>query len=895
MAPVKRLFLVDGTALAYRSYFAFIRNPLVNSKGERTSAAFGFANALISLMKRESPDYLAVAFDTGKPTFRTELYPEYKATRQRMPDEMRDQLPRVREVVEAMRLPILEIEGFEADDLIGTIARRSVEAGIEVVLVAGDKDFMQLVGPGITIFNPKGGDGEPEILDSSGVKEKFGVEPGRVTDVLGLMGDTSDNIPGVPKVGPKTAVELVRRYGDLEGVLAHSDEVKQPQVRENLRVYADQARLSKRLATILTDVSVPVDVEAMCITDWLNERLIALFKELEFGRLLQGLDVSAEEKADYRLIDTPEGLDTLLERIASHKQCSFDLETTGVDEMTAEIVGVAIAVAPREAFYIPVGHSALMGRSLDRDRVMARLKPLLEDPAIEKYGQHIKYDTTILDRYGIRPEGFVFDTMVASYVINPSGRQHNLDALSFDYLNHRMTPISDLIGSGRHQISFADVPVEKACLYSCADADITLRLKGVLDRKLHNLALDRLFYEIEMPLIPVLRRMEMHGVAIDVPFLVEMSSRMEGDLQRLEGQIYEVAGEVFNINSTQQLGRILFETLQLPGKKRTKTGYATDSEVLEQLASLHPLPVLILDYRQLMKLRSTYIDTLPELVNPRTGRVHTSFNQTVTATGRLSSSNPNLQNIPIRTDIGREIRRAFIPGREGWLLLSADYSQIELRVMAHLSEDEELRRAFLEWVDVHKRTASLIFNTFPEMVTPEMRATAKTVNFGTIYGQTAYGLAQQLKIEHRDAKEFIDRYFATYPGVKRYIEQTIQQARRDGYVTTITGRRRYLPEITSTNTQVREFAERTAVNSPIQGTAADLIKIAMITIDRRIREEGLRTKMILQVHDELLFELPEKEVDRLRQVVVEEMEGAWQLSVPLKADVGVGRNWLEAH
>ena len=900
MPPTQRLFLIDGSALAYRSYFAFIRNPLINSKGENTSAPLGFARSLLKLIREEKPETIAVVFDTGKPTFRHEKYEAYKATRQKMPEEMRASMPRIHELVRAMNITEMGMDGFEADDLIGTLAKKAAEAGMETTIISGDKDFMQLVSPKIRLVNPQKG-GEAVEIDADGVRARFGVGPDRVTDVMGLMGDTSDNVPGVPGVGEKTAMALIQEYGDLEGVLAHAQQVRRKNVRENLIQYAEQARLSKDLVIIRTDAPVELDPEGLKFEGFDQEALIALFKELEFGQLLSEITpAEAEREATYHTVNKAT-LNELIARIRAQGSCAVDLETTSVDAMRAQIVGISIALEPYEAFYIPVGHRDFSlfqepdKRNVPLSLALEKLRPIFEDARIEKYGQNIKYDTTLLCRVGIRPAGFVFDTMIASYVVDPSGRRHNLDALSLSYLNHKMIPISDLIGKGKKQISFAEVPIEQATTYSGEDAEIVLRLKEKLEPELEQRALKKLFHELEMPLMAVLRRMEMNGVVVDVPFLTRMSSELEEELTVLVAQIYEAAGEEFNVNSTKQLAHILFDKLKLPPKKKTKTGYSTDVEVLEDLAREHELPKTLLDYRQLMKLKSTYADALPRLVNPETGRIHTSFNQTVTATGRLSSSDPNFQNIPIRTEIGRKIRRAFVAGDADWLLLDADYSQIELRIMAHLSEDATLMEAFRKDEDIHTKTAALVFDIPPESVEPELRGRAKTINFGIIYGMGPYGLARRLDIGISEAREFIEVYFAQYPGVKAYTDRMIAEAREQGYVTTMLGRRRYLPEILSSNRQMREFAERTAVNTPVQGTSADLIKRAMIHIHRRLSEEKLRAKMILQVHDELVFEVPKDELDLVKALVVAEMEGALELSVPVKVDVGVGENWLEAH
>ena len=896
MSETKRLFLIDGSALAYRSFFAFIRNPLVTSRGENTSATFGFTRTVLDMVKAHGPAYLAVAFDTGGPTFRHEQFAEYKATRERMPDEMREQLPRIREVLEALRIPILEMAGYEADDVIGTLTKAALAQGLEVVILTGDKDFMQLVGPKVKLLNLRGRTGEEaELLDEAGVAEKFGVPPDRVVDVLGLMGDTSDNVPGVPKVGEKTALGLVREYGSLEAVLAAAAAGPQKKVVEkNLVAFADQARLSMDLVTIRTDVPVTLDLDALEVAPPDADRVGALFQELEFGSLLGDLGVAAaEEEVDYRTVTAQDELAALAARIREAGTLSVDLETTSTDAMRAEIVGISLAIAPNEAVYVPVRHAD--GPNMRPETALSVLRPVLEDPEIAKVGQNIKYDATVFLRAGIELRGMAFDTMIASYLINPSGREHNLDAISMAHLSHKTIPITDLIGKGQKQIGFDAVPVAQACAYACEDADITLRLKDALAPQLEERELMPLFRDVEMPLVQVLMEIELAGVAVDVSFLGRMSAELGAEMDRLVGEIYGLAGEEFNVNSTQQLARILFEKLGLKPRRKTKTGYSTDQSVLEQLAFEHPLPGRLLDYRELMKLQSTYVDALPRLVNPETGRIHASFNQAVTATGRLSSSDPNLQNIPVRTELGRQIRKAFVAGAPGHVLMSADYSQIELRVMAHLAQDRALMEAFHKGEDVHRHTASLVFNLMPEFVTGEMRDRAKTVNFGVIYGMGAFGLSSRLGIPLRDAREFIEMYFATYPGVKAYIEQTIAEARERGYVTTMLGRRRYLPEIASAQTRTREFAERTAVNTPVQGSASDMIKVAMVRISDRLRKEQRQTKMILQVHDELVFEAPEAEVDGVRDLVVEEMRGALELSVPIEVSVGVGENWLEAH
>ena len=895
----KKLFLVDGMAIAYRAYFAFIRNPLINSKGENTSAIFGFANTLIKLFRDHTPDYLAIVSDTSAPTFRHEMHAEYKATREKMPDDMASQLPRIRELAAAMRIPILELKGYEADDLIGTLALKAVTQEIEVTILTGDKDFMQLIRPGIQLLNPRrsGDDYEPVGVD--GVREKFGVAPDKVIDVLGLMGDASDNVPGVPGVGAKTATKLILEHGSLEEVLASAPDFKQKKLRENLIEFADQARLSKELVTIDTDSPVELDLEAMATAGFDEPAVVALFEDLEFNRLLDQLGIEGtvppqeEVETDYQLIDNLEQAKTLFAELREEGGFAFDLETTSLDPRRAQIVGISLSWAKGKAAYLPTGHAE--GLNLDLDQTLTLFKPLLADPQIAKYGQNLKYDTSVLRRYDVDVIGITFDAMIADYLLDPGDRQHNLDTLARTHLRYQMQSIEELIGKGKEQISFAEVDREKACFYACEDADIAFRLVEILEPQLQEREMEVLYEKIELPLADVLRDMELTGVSVDVPFLEQFSTDLENNLEELKKKIYEAAGEEFNVNSTQQLAQILFEKIGLKPRRKTKTGYSTDVNVLEELVQEHPLPGLLLDYRELAKLKSTYVDALPALVHPDTNRIHASFNQAVTATGRLSVSDPNLQNIPIRTPRGREIRKAFIPGRDDAVILSADYSQIELRLLAHLSGDEQLCDAFRDGEDIHSRTASLVFNLLPGFITPEMRAQAKTVNFGIIYGQTPFGLARQLGIPLGRARAFIESYFSVYAQVKGFIDATIAQARKDGYVSTLLGRRRYLPEIDSRNARRREFAERTAVNSPIQGSQADMIKLAMNSIHHKLRERELDAVMILQVHDELVFEVGKNDLEEVEELVRTEMVGALELDVPVKVECGYGANWFEAH
>ncbi len=901
----KKLFLIDGSAIAYRAYFAFINNPLRNSRGENTSAIFGFLRFLFMILDNEAPDYLAVVFDPPGPTLRHQQFKAYKATREKMPDDMRDQVPRIHQVLDALNVPILEFPGYEADDVIGTLAKRAERQGFDTYLVTGDKDFLQLVGDGVKMYNVKR-TGEPaEVLDAEAVRAKIGLPPEKIVDYLGLMGDTSDNIPGVPGIGEKTAVKLVQAYGTLEAVLEHAEEVGRANVRENLKRHRDDALLSKRLVQIHTDLPIEVDLMALRRQPPDRERVIALFRDLEFNSLIERFKTGRETpEVDYEIVQSEPELRALLERLKRAKKMVVDLEASHQDPMRADMVGLALAFRPGKAFYLPVRVAKRDGRRevllqtdgelFDGIPLRDLLRPVLEDAGVKKCGHNIKYDMLVLARHGIELQGLDFDTMVASYLINPTLRQHNLDALALEHLNYVKKRTSDLIGKGKKQISMADVPVEAVAPYACEDADITLRLQAVFEPILKKHHLEDLFRNVELPLIYVLMDVERTGVALDLAFLKQMSEELGQRLQALETRIYELAGETFNINSTQQLGEILFDKLKLPKKKRTKTGYSTDASVLEELARLHELPRTLLEYRELSKLKSTYVDALPSLVNPETGRVHTSYNQTVAATGRLSSSDPNLQNIPIRTEIGRRIRRAFVPGDAEHVIVDADYSQIELRIMAHLSQDPVLMEAFHNNEDIHAKTASLVFMVPPEELTPDHRRRAKEINFGIMYGMNEYGLAARLDISREEAREFIASYFATYYKVKEFIDRTIAQVEEQGYVTTLLNRRRYLPEIRSKNRSIREFAKRTAVNTPIQGTAAELIKIAMVRIWRRLRQEQRQTRMIMQVHDELVFEAPKAEVEAVRPLIRAEMEQAMHLDVPIKVDIGVGPNWLEA-
>lgn len=898
MDAKKRFFIMDGNAYIYRAFYAI--EGLSTSTGIPTNAVFGFTRLLLKLLFDDKPDYIVIAFDTAGPTFRHEEYAEYKADRPEMPSPLVQQLPIIREVIDALNIPILEQSGYEADDIIGTVAKKAEAAGMEVIIVTGDKDALQLVSPNIKV-NPYSFRGffEPGfVFDRQAVKERHGVEPDKVTDLMGLMGDKIDNIPGVPGIGKKTAPQLIEQFGSLEELLDHADEVKSEKQKQLLKEYREQALLSKRLATVDVNVPINLDFKSCEMKDFDQSKLMNLFRRLEFRQFIRELDLSQKKDVEvkYHTILTESDLDDLVSKLKQRTDFAVDTETNGLDPVTSDIVGISIAFQPHEAYYIPVSHRYIgVPEQLPLELVANKLKPLLSDSSIGKIGQNIKYDLQILKRCGIELSNISFDTMLASYILNPSARGHNLSDLAMEYLGHKMIPIQDLIGKGKNQITMDEVDVERASEYACEDADITLQLKSDLEPDLHKYELESVFREIELPLIPVLAEMEMAGIRVNTKYLKELSGKLSKQLDSLTKKIYELAGEEFNINSPKQLGEILFEKLGLPPGKRTKTGYSTNEAELERLSAAgYELPSLILEFRSIAKLKSTYVDALPEQINPKTGRVHTFFNQAVTETGRLSSSKPNLQNIPIRTEEGREIRRAFIPGEECSLLLAADYSQIELRMLAHLSGDATLIEAFRNNEDIHSRTASLIFGLPLDQIMPNMRRQAKTINFGIIYGMGAFRLARELEISHGDAQRFIDSYFKTYSGVKSYFDGVIEFARENGYVTTISGRRRRIPEINSRNRNTREFAERTAINTPVQGSAADMIKLAMIKIDEFFRSENLKSRLLLQVHDELVFEVHEAELDKIQLNVCSLMEGALPLDVPVKVDVGVGKDWLEA-
>ncbi len=888
----KTIYLVDGSAYIYRAYHA-IRN-LSNSKGIPTNATFGFTKMLLKLMADKNPEYAGIFFDTPGPTFRHRMYSDYKANRPPMPEDLVVQLPYIKAIVDGFNLKMIEMAGFEADDLIGTISRKALSQGFSVIMVTGDKDFMQLVSDGAIIWDPM----KDHLTDTESIQQSFGVLPSQMIDIMGLSGDTSDNIPGVHGIGPKTAAALIRQFGSIPLLYERIHQVSQQKQREKLLQQKEQALLSRDLVTIDTQAPIDFIPDAFRVTNVKDDALAAIYQELEFKQLQHKKVIQQDlSKKSYRMITRMEELHDLTKQLEAAGRFSLDTETTSLDPMQAKLVGISISYRTDEAFYIPVGHTDTDGVvQLPIGKVLQTLQPLLGNPNIQKVGQNIKYDWIVLQQHGIRLEGVFFDTMLASYLIDPSKRAHGLDQIALDFLDHKMISYEEVAGKGKAAISFADVPLEKASVYACEDADITLKAFHVLSPMLEEFGLRSLFEKVEMPLVRVLMKMEMQGICVNKDKLRELSKSFETRLDRIEEDIYRLAGETFNIKSSQQLGAILFDKLGLPVQKKTKkkTGYSTDVEVLTFLAERHELPALVLKHRTLAKLKSTYADALIELINPESNRLHTSFNQTITATGRLSSSEPNLQNIPVRDDDGREIRSAFIP-REGWKLVSADYSQIELRILAHYAEDPILIEAFQNDEDIHTRTASEVFEMLPSFITPEIRRQAKAINFGIVYGMSPFGLSRALGISQKMAKTYIDHYFSRYKGVKQFIDRTIEATRKSGRTTTLLDRIRLLPDINSSNQNLRQFAERIAINTPIQGTAADLIKLAMINVSAAFEEQGFRTAMILSVHDELVFEVPTEELAAVQKSVKTVMEEVWRLRVPLKVNIACGENWAEAH
>jgi len=909
---MKKLFLIDGNSFCYRAFYA-IGPSLATSKGQPTNAVYGFVSMLNKILKDHKPDYIAVSFDRKEPTFRHKKFQDYKIHRKPMPDELISQMPIIKEVVAAYGIPIFELAGFEADDILATIVKKCKETkDLEIFIATGDKDALQLVDDKTKVYSPHHFKDE-FVYDSQMVKEKFGVEPKRMVELMALMGDASDNIPGVPGIGPKTASALIEEFFTVDNLMSNIDKVKRESVKELLKNNAGLVSLSYELATLDSNAPIELKLDDMKIKESDRDKLYTLFKELEFKTLLKEFAPSLEPEADveYELIDTDAKFKKLLENLNKAQEFAIDFETTNRDPMLAEPVGVSFCWKEKQSYYVPLNMSvchsegarrateeSLKERSfalLRMTDILEKLKPILENDKIGKIGQNIKYEILILKNKGIDLRGITFDTMVASYLLNPSKSNHNLEDIAFEYLDYRMSPtIEELLGKGKNAITMDQVPVDKVCRYCCQDSDITFRLKNILSRQLQEKSLYDLFCNVELPLTGVLAQIEYCGVAIDVDYLNEMSSQLEKDLSRLTKQVYEIAGEEFNINSPKQLSVILYEKLKLPVLKKTKTGASTDEEVLQRLAKEHQLPKVLLEYRQLFKLKSTYIDALPELVNPKTGRVHTSFNQTVTATGRLSSSEPNFQNIPVKTEIGRKIRKAFVSTGKKNKILSCDYSQVELRILAHISGDEEMTGAFKAGRDIHTHTASLIYGIKESDVDSKMRSSAKTVNFGIIYGMSPYGLSRDLGIRVEEAAVFIDAYFTRYPKVKTYMQDAISQAQSNGFVTTLMNRRRWIPEINSLNINMRQFAERTAINTPIQGSAADLIKIAMINISQALAKKNMKTAMILQVHDELVFDMPQSEEKDALPLIKDLMESAIKLKVPVEVSTKVGDNWLDA-
>ena len=961
-----KLFLLDTYALIYRAYYGFIRNPRINSKGENTSAVLGFVNTLEEILTKENPEYIGVAFDPHGPTFRHEAFPNYKAQREETPEGIRFAVPIIKDVLKAYRIPVLEVQGFEADDVIGTLAKQSESIGeLDTYMMTPDKDYGQLVAKNVKMYKPRF-DGGFDILGEKEVKEKYGLsDVKQVIDLLGLMGDSSDNYPGCPGVGEKTAVKLINEFGSIENLLAHTEQLKGA-MKKKVEEHVEDIKMSKFLAAIKTDVPITLNLESLKREPIDDVALKEIFERLEFRTLLRkklgGSDTTsassptptvssnknkgkgqmgdlfsgdlfggasespqtpssqASENAKftdmgqgdlffsnlsdltttphtYQLVDSMEEMEKLAANILTFGFVSLDTETTSVDAMSAKLVGLSFAMKEGEAYYVPVPqHEEWTGEDFEKTlKVVNIFKKVYENDQILKIGQNIKYDMMVLANYDIHLEGKMFDTMIAHYILAPELR-HNMDYLAEVYLKYKTIHIDALIGSGKKQRSMSELDPKEVYEYAAEDADVTLKLKNILEKELHEKGLYQLFEEVEMPLVPVLARMEMNGARIDEASLAETSKVFTERMETIEQEIREVAGQELNISSPRQIGELLFDQLKIDSKpKKTKTGqYVTDEATLLALKSKHPVVEKILDYRGYKKLLSTYIDALPQLVNPRTGHIHTSYNQAVTATGRLSSSNPNLQNIPIRDENGKEVRKAFIPD-EGELFFSADYSQIELRLMAHISQDKNMVEDFNSGHDIHQATAAKIFKVPIEEVTSTMRRKAKTANFGIIYGISAFGLAERMEVSRSEARQLIDDYFATYPGVKEYMDKSIEKARQLGYTETLLGRRCQLPDINSRNAVVRGYAERNAINAPIQGTAADIIKVAMIRIDKRMREEGLKSKMILQVHDELNFSVVPAEKEQLQALVINEMQNAIQLSVPLYADCGWGENWLEAH
>ena len=897
---LKKLFIIDGYAILYRAHYALIRNPLITSYGFHTSALFGFTNQLIKIIKDENPDYLVCAFDSKEKTFRHKIYSDYKANRPEMPEELQKQIPHLWELLDGMNIPVLRKPGYEADDIIGTVTESVLDKKIQSYIVSGDKDFMQLINDKIFLYTPGKRNSAPDIYDKDGVIKKWGLPPEKIIDLLALMGDSSDNVPGVAGVGVKTAVKLLKEYDNIESVLDNASKISNKRVHNGLMNGRDKAFLSKELVTIIKDVDVDTNVENFLLKSFDQEALGKKFEELEFYALLKYLAIDApetftkKEEKNYQTILDLKALKEMVDELKNAKYVSIDLETTSVNPMLAEIVGISVSYNKNSAFYIPILYPEKKKNNFgvnDLEVVLSIMKEFLENKDIRKIGQNIKYDALILYRHGVKVSNIFLDTMIAAHILNPAAKSYKLDALSIEFLNYNMVPIEDLIGKGKDQITMDLVPLDKISYYAAEDADIVFQLAEIFAPKLEENGQLNFFADIEMPLIDVLMKMENEGVYVDEDLLNEMSLNIGERLDLLVKEIYNIAEEEFNINSTQQLAKILFDDLKLTQIKKRSTA----ENVLKELVNEHELPELILSYRKLNKLKNTYIDALPASINKNTKRIHSTFNQTIAATGRLSSTGPNFQNIPIRTVDGREIRKSFIAQQKNWGIFSADYSQIELRIMAHLSEDKELCNAFKDNLDIHDRTASLIYNVPLDDVQPEMRRTAKVINFGIMYGAGPFRISQELGISRKAAQEIIKQYFIQYSGIQNYIDDTLSKARSDNYVETILGRRRYVWDVNSENALKKQAAERVAINMPIQGSAAELIKIAMIDIQKNIENDKLKSKMILQIHDELLFEYPLDEEEHLISMVKKSMENAMSLKVPIIVDYGFGKDWFEAH
>ena len=924
----KKFVIIDAMALAYKGYYAFISRPLMTSKGEPTSAVYGFVSQLLKIIEDTKPDYIAVAFDSKEKTFRHEKYENYKSSREEMPEDMIQQISRIKEIIEAFKIPIYILPGYEADDLIGTAVKKASKAGFICYAITPDKDFIQLVSDNVKLIKPGKTTDEIVIIDEDKVREEYGFEPKQMIDYLALVGDSSDDIPGVAGIGPKTALPLIQKFKTLENIYKNLDKIEKQSIANKLIENKENAFLSKELATINTEVPFEINFEEAKFQQPDLEKLLKIFNELEFKTFAsrikkmyseeaseiktediiektpenENIQVYDKSKVRYHLITKKEEAKNLAEKLLSHDLFVFDTETDSLNTFTANLAGCSFSIKPKEAWFVAVNpqretdglFTANLSERLPIEDFIKIFKPIFENKKIKKVCQNGKYDISVLRRYNIEVENFYFDTMLASYVIDPD-QKHGMDELSEKYLNYKPIPLLDLIGSKKTPEKIFEVDVERLSDYSCEDADITFRLYEILDKILKKEGLEKVAYEIEFPLVPVLEDMERTGVRIDTKILKDFSKDLQILLDNYSNEIYRLAGETFNINSTQQLQKILFEKLRLPETSKTKTGFSTDARALESLKGTHPIIDIIMDYRQVSKLKSTYADALPDLINPLTGRIHTTYNQTAASTGRLSSNDPNLQNIPIRTELGKEIRRAFVPRDKNFVILSADYSQIELRIMASICGDETLIKAFKNGEDIHRRTAALVFKVNPEEVTPEMRRKAKEVNFGILYGLGPFGLKTRLGISQSHAKEIFDNYFNSFKNVKKFMEDSIKKAQQKGYAETLMGRRRYLRNINSKNKVVRQFEERVAINMPIQGTAADMIKLAMIKIYKELKKRKAQTKMILQVHDELVFDAHKNEVDELKFVIKDLMENALPLNLPVVVDIGIGDNWLDAH